>query len=765
MFRLILVLLLSLPYLASSQNNPAAIRGEKSIKPLPAVALAKEGVPQSSIVNPKSSITRAVVIGISDYQDPAIPDLRFADRDAEAFANFLRSPAGGSLDANYLKLLTNQQATAGRIAEAFDALIEQTKEGDRVIIYFSGHGDVERKTISQPGFLLCWDSPAQVYMGGGTYSLAFLQEIISTLSTQNKAKVTVISDACHAGKLSGSQIGGTQLTSANLARQFANEVKILSCQPNEYSLEGEQWGGGRGAFSYHFVDGLYGFADRNEDHTITLLEIGRHLEDRVSTEVSPVSQTPMLIGNRAEILARVDGQLLAALRSGKTTQMAILSAIDSRGIEDLVLAGLDSTIRKHYRLFNIALKDKQFFEPKNACADFYYEKLAVEPELDQLHSTMARNYAAALQDDAQQIMNKWLKTDLRELSRSRISIKKKCSAYPHYLQRASDLLGKQHNMYPVLQARKYFFEGYLLNLSSRSADQDLGMLALGKFQEALKWQPDLPHIYWQMSAVYGDKLLQPDSSVYYAKKASELAPTWVLPYTYLAFIFSTRFFQPERAKGFLEQAIAIDSNSVIVHSARGIFHAQNKQFSEAEKYFLKAVQQDSSIAVFYDNLGTVYRFTRRLQLAELALKKALTIDSTLDGAQQDLGYVYLLSKRFAEAESCFKKAIELDSTFYQAHLNLGFVLEDLNRPREAEHHYLIATRLDPKNFLAFYNLVGIYIVDNQVEKAFEYLEKAIERGFNKYEEMQEDPSFEPFRQQSEKWKILMKKHFPDKVKD
>ena len=25
--------------------------------------------------------------------------------------------------------------------------------------------------------------------------------------------------------------------------QYANEVKILSCQPNEFSLEGEQWGG------------------------------------------------------------------------------------------------------------------------------------------------------------------------------------------------------------------------------------------------------------------------------------------------------------------------------------------------------------------------------------------------------------------------------------------------------------------------------------------------------------------------------------------
>lgn len=82
----------------------------------------------------------AVVVGISDYQDKAIPDLRFADKDADAFANYLRSPAGGSLDGDHLKVLTNQQATAGRLAEALDGLIELAKEGDQIIIYFSGHG-------------------------------------------------------------------------------------------------------------------------------------------------------------------------------------------------------------------------------------------------------------------------------------------------------------------------------------------------------------------------------------------------------------------------------------------------------------------------------------------------------------------------------------------------------------------------------------------------------------------------------------------------
>jgi hypothetical protein len=219
--------LLLIPFLANAQAQTEKSGTEssavKSITPLSVVPSTETGV-----------VTHAVVIGISDYQDKDIPDLRFADQDAEAFANFLRSPAGGALDEDHLKVLTNENASAGRVAEALDALIEQVKAGERVIIYFSGHGDVEGKKLSQPGFLLCWDTRSRVYMGVGTYSLSFLQEIISTLSQKNQAKVVVISDACHAGKLAGNQIGGAQLTAAHLARQYANEVKILSCQPNEY---------------------------------------------------------------------------------------------------------------------------------------------------------------------------------------------------------------------------------------------------------------------------------------------------------------------------------------------------------------------------------------------------------------------------------------------------------------------------------------------------------------------------------------------------
>lgn len=72
---------------------------------------------------------------------------------------------------------------------------------------------------------------------------------------------------------STNDVNGTQLTNANLSKQFANEAKILSCQPGEVSIEGEQWGGGRGVFSFHLVEGLYGMADQDLDFKVSLFEL------------------------------------------------------------------------------------------------------------------------------------------------------------------------------------------------------------------------------------------------------------------------------------------------------------------------------------------------------------------------------------------------------------------------------------------------------------------------------------------------------------
>ena len=117
-------------------------------------------------LNIDSSTTYAVVVGISDYQDEDIPDLRFAHKDALAFAGFLQSPSGGSLDEDHLKVLINKKATQAQFGAALDWLWEVAGENDKVIIYFSGHGDVENVTSFKDGFLLGYDTPPTAYMAG-----------------------------------------------------------------------------------------------------------------------------------------------------------------------------------------------------------------------------------------------------------------------------------------------------------------------------------------------------------------------------------------------------------------------------------------------------------------------------------------------------------------------------------------------------------------------------------------------------------------------
>jgi uncharacterized caspase-like protein len=127
---------------------------------------------------PKTA-TRAVVVGISNYQN--IAKLRFAHRDAEAFAEYLRSAAGGHVPEEHIMLLTNEKATQAQIGSALFWLFSDSEEGDLAIIYFSGHGDVETK-LTKNGYLLAYDVNKSTYMAGGAISIRDLQDIVTNLT-------------------------------------------------------------------------------------------------------------------------------------------------------------------------------------------------------------------------------------------------------------------------------------------------------------------------------------------------------------------------------------------------------------------------------------------------------------------------------------------------------------------------------------------------------------------------------------------------------
>jgi hypothetical protein len=78
----------------------------------------------------------AIIVGISQYQYQGW-NLRYADRDAEELYNLLLTPSGGNFQKEFIRKLTNEEATTGYITQALRAFLKKPAQEDLVIIYFA----------------------------------------------------------------------------------------------------------------------------------------------------------------------------------------------------------------------------------------------------------------------------------------------------------------------------------------------------------------------------------------------------------------------------------------------------------------------------------------------------------------------------------------------------------------------------------------------------------------------------------------------------
>jgi tetratricopeptide (TPR) repeat protein len=751
----LLLFVCSLAAQTEKPTAPLSAQDTKGASPLP--------THRSSLLAHHS--TRAVVVGISDYQNPAIPDLRYADKDAEAFVHFLRSPAGGSLGGHQLKVLLNESATSGQFAAALDWLLEQSEPGDQAILYFSGHADVERRTISQPGYLLCWDAPPQIYMSGGAFNLRDLEEVVNTLAIQNKARTIVIADACHAGKLSGTGIGGAQITGASLARQYANEIKILSCQPNEYSIEGAQWGGGRGAFSYHLTDGLYGLADRDNDNTVTLFEIGRYLEDRVTPEVAPQSQLPLVVGDKTARIATVAPAVLDELRKFKKGELPVFLPMEQKNFEEALLGAVNAPVQALYSAFQAAIREKRFFDPDEFSADACYARLNALPELIPMQGFLRRNYAAALQDDAQQTVIALMSMNLQEITRSNIEKARRYRDAPLRLARAAELLGPGHYMYATLKARELLFEGLVQFFDTyASGDPATGVPVLEKYRQSLRFQPEAPLAHYYMSLCFALKTKQPDSAYIHAQEAVRLAETWVLPTAHLAYHFARYYQQFEYAEKLLNQAQQTDPDHAVVWTSWGALYYYQDKYPEAIEAYRRAIRLDSTNGVAWTNLGVALVETQQFEEAEAVLLQTNRANPRQFSSRYVLGALYAKTGRPREAEAVLSQAMRINPTHIPTRDSLATLFLSENRRNEAETQYLEITRLNPEHLRAWYTLACLHAADGRLEQALDFFEKWMEKGDRQFDSIQADKQLVPLHQ-TERYKTLMRRYFPENFKE
>ena len=251
------------------------------------VAAAKE--PEKPVLDKpfKGYQVWAAVIGISNYQNSDIPALRYADRDAEEFYQYLITPlekGGRGVSKSNVQKLVNAEATKTNIQGAIFDFMKNAIEEDVAIIYFAGHGAPDPARPNVP-YLLAYDSDLK----RPAATAVKMSEIQDAIKDYIKArKVVVFADACHSAGVSGN-IAMRGLDESSLINEFLEGIAKVgstvltfsASEAKEYSRESPDWGGGHGVFTYHILEGLKGKADTDNDGIVRLGELVDYVNQNV----------------------------------------------------------------------------------------------------------------------------------------------------------------------------------------------------------------------------------------------------------------------------------------------------------------------------------------------------------------------------------------------------------------------------------------------------------------------------------------------------
>ncbi len=131
----------------------------------------------------------ALIIGIDNYKG-AWESLNNATHDAKAVEKLLRE----NYNFDHFRTLYNEEATRIRVIKELEFLVNNAKETDNIFIFYSGHGDFDRKL--DRGYWVPVDATTK-----SISSYISNTEIQDFLGGINSKHTLLISDACFSGDI------------------------------------------------------------------------------------------------------------------------------------------------------------------------------------------------------------------------------------------------------------------------------------------------------------------------------------------------------------------------------------------------------------------------------------------------------------------------------------------------------------------------------------------------------------------------------------
>ena len=358
-------------------------------------------------------------------------------------------------------------------------------------LFFAGHGDVVDKenVKEQLGFLLAYDvnQNREFY---GTQGVVPFHNISTTVNeiANKDAKITLVLDACRSGYLSAD---GAQNNLKTFNKYLQNSTKLLSCNPNELSYEGDnlkisEGKVGHGYFTYYLVLGLMGAADNLvQDNKLQSFELQTFLNTTVNSATnnkqSPVVKSKSSTDVFKEVLTLDKKEALEQIQNPSGIKNILASRSNAKTKEN----GLDLN-SKLIKQFNEALENKNYYGKSSSAYETIKEAEKDKKIANEIINLMKNKLVVILSTKAQLLINDYI-GNVENLPNGNVF-----KQNAKHLEICLDLLEKNNFSYDRILTSKLFLEAYAIIKNKQFSKYPI---AKRKLNEALQKEKKAAYIY------------------------------------------------------------------------------------------------------------------------------------------------------------------------------------------------------------------------------------------------------------------------------
>ena len=665
-------------------------------------SLATQAALKAAEISPEAK-TYALMIGISKYQKlPQDLWLQYADADAKTFSQHMASVRGGGVPADQMVVLTNEEATTAAVRNAFQTLLKnRAGKNDTVFVLIAGHGTVD----SRGAYILTWDSDPQD-LSTTAIPMSEIQALVDD-ELPKVGRVVLLADLCRTATIGNLKTGAIGSSVEKLGEAQGSMLGLMAARPKELSIEGPQFGGGHGAFTWSLVEGLEGAAAKSGERAVTAGDIIDFVRAGVPKSTGN-KQHPRDFGNME------NATKLSDLSKQGINLSRFMSLYDSRNGGPLYLAGpqqaaLSSQVQQDVDAFQAAVRAGRLLPSQPNSAFDLLPRLRAElpPEQMLLQENALR---IALENAAQQVLLRYLAGDQSPQTKSDFD------AGSQYMEAALRLT--QESLY--LEGRQDFFQGRGL-LFDKQFNQAANLL-----EQSVRIDPGEAYGYNALGIAY---LEQADfaRSIPAFRDAARRAPNWSYPLHNLALAYVEAGNYQDAIRSY-QQAMRITPQFSYLPYNLGLVYQRLNRRRDAENAYRRAMAIAPDTAEPLNALGSLKASQGKSAEAEKFYRDALQKNPsalTALATRHNLGLLLAsLKGRQSEAIAVWRQNLAASPDYIASRLSLGELLAQTGDTSGAIEQYVYVVGAKPEYIAARVALAGLYLKTNQADSALVQLRAA-----------------------------------------